>query len=109
MTGAVRGMLDDREAEAVIELCEHALERAEDAIGSVDDSILRWQDRGLLPSRSDVWPTGPGSLVVGAQDVGGWSDSRAVFSVPAGLAPGSYALWVLHAGWGPWSEVGRPS
>ena len=36
--GAVRGLLDDGEAEAVIELCEHALERAEDAIGSVDDS-----------------------------------------------------------------------
>ena len=36
--GAVRGMLDDGEPEAVIELCEHALERAEDAVGSVDDS-----------------------------------------------------------------------
>ncbi|MHB1553954.1 MAG: SWIM zinc finger family protein [Acidimicrobiales bacterium] len=36
--GAVRGLLDDGEAEAVITLCEHALERAEDAIGSVDDS-----------------------------------------------------------------------
>ncbi len=36
--GAVRDLLDDGEAEAVIELCEHALERAEDAIGSVDDS-----------------------------------------------------------------------
>ena len=35
---AVRGLLDDGEAEAVITLCEHALERAEDAIGSVDDS-----------------------------------------------------------------------
>ena len=35
---AVRGLLDDGEAEAVIDLCEHALERAEDAIGSVDDS-----------------------------------------------------------------------
>ncbi len=38
VTGAVRGMLDDGEPEAVIELCEHALERAEDAFGSVDDS-----------------------------------------------------------------------
>ncbi|HUZ09101.1 MAG TPA: SWIM zinc finger family protein [Acidimicrobiales bacterium] len=36
--GAVRGLLDDGDAEAVIELCEHALERAEDAVGSVDDS-----------------------------------------------------------------------
>ena len=36
--GAMRGLLDDGEAEAVITLCEHALERAEDAIGSVDDS-----------------------------------------------------------------------
>ena len=36
--GAVRGMLEDGEPEAVIELCEHALERAEDAVGSVDDS-----------------------------------------------------------------------
>ncbi len=36
--GAVRGMLDDGEPEAMIELCEHALERAEDAVGSVDDS-----------------------------------------------------------------------
>jgi len=36
--GAVRALLDDGEAEAVITLCEHALERAEDAIGSVDDS-----------------------------------------------------------------------
>ena len=36
--GAVRGMLDDGEPEAVIELCEHALERAEDAVGSLDDS-----------------------------------------------------------------------
>ncbi len=36
--GAVRGLLDDGEAEAVITLCEHALERAEDAVGSVDDS-----------------------------------------------------------------------
>ncbi|MDA8310180.1 MAG: hypothetical protein M0Z46_06130 [Actinomycetota bacterium] len=35
---AVRALFDDGEAEAVIELCEHALERAEDAIGSVDDS-----------------------------------------------------------------------
>ena len=35
--GAMRGLLD-AEAEAVITLCEHALERAEDAIGSVDDS-----------------------------------------------------------------------
>ena len=36
--GAVRGLLDDCEAEAVITLCEHALERAEDAIDAVDDS-----------------------------------------------------------------------
>jgi uncharacterized Zn finger protein len=36
--GAVRDLLGDGEAEAVITLCEHALERAEDAIGSVDDS-----------------------------------------------------------------------
>lgn len=35
---AVRSLLDDGEAEAVMELCEHALERAEDAVGSVDDS-----------------------------------------------------------------------
>ncbi len=36
--GAVRGLLHDGEAEAVIALCEHALERTEDATGSVDDS-----------------------------------------------------------------------
>ena len=36
--GTVRGLLDDGEAEAVVTLCEHALERAEEAIGSVDDS-----------------------------------------------------------------------
>jgi uncharacterized Zn finger protein len=36
--GAVRGLLDDGGAEAVVTLCEHALERAEDAVGSVDDS-----------------------------------------------------------------------
>jgi len=35
---AVRSMLDDGEAEAVITLCERALERAEDAFGAVDDS-----------------------------------------------------------------------
>ena len=35
---AVGGLLDDGEVEAVITLCEHALERAEDAVGSVDDS-----------------------------------------------------------------------
>ncbi len=36
--GAVRGLLAGGEAEAVVTLCEHALERAEDAIDAVDDS-----------------------------------------------------------------------
>ncbi|MFZ5869188.1 MAG: SWIM zinc finger family protein [Actinomycetota bacterium] len=35
---ALRGLLDDGHADAVVDLTEHALDRAEDAIGYVDDS-----------------------------------------------------------------------
>jgi hypothetical protein len=68
--------------------------------------LVRWPSAGPPPSRSDVWPTGPASYVVGAEDISTWGDNRVVFSVPAGLAPGSYVIWALHAGWGPWSETG---
>gem|GEM_PF-5524678 len=67
--------------------------------------LVGWAS-SLPPAYYQVWPTGPRAHVVGAQDIATWSNTRVVFSVPAGLAPGNYAVWVLNARWGPWAVVG---
>jgi hypothetical protein len=52
------------------------------------------------------WPGDAGTVVVPSYDIDAWSAHRVVFSVPQGLSSGTFVLWVLHAGWGPWSEAG---
>ena len=53
-------------------------------------------------------PNPLGSHVVGAANIDAWSDGRVAFVLPAGLRPGLYAVWVLHTGWGPWSDQPGP-
>lgn len=57
---------------------------------------------------SEGWPGDRGTYVVPAADLDAWSAHRVVFSVPTGVQSGTFSLWVLHAGWGPWSEASGP-